>query len=240
MSRTLTEAARGTCGARSATVAVLVPAAGMGTRMGGVRKPFLDLMGRPVVEWALSPFLARGDVVEVVVALGAGAKTDALARLDARVRTVRGGNSRFESVAIALESLESSAALVAVHDGARPFPPADAIEGCIRLAATGVGAVAGVPAIDTIKRVGARDAIEATPPRRALWYAQTPQIFPRSMFARAVAHCRAAGSSPTDDASAVERLGAEVRMVPASATNLKITRPEDVPIAEALAAGGLV
>ena len=127
-----------------------------------------------------------------------------------------------------------------MHDGARPFPPPETIDACIRLAAAGFGAVAGIPAVDTIKRVGAGRVIEATPPRTTLWHAQTPQVFPRDVFERAVARARADGSPPSDDASMVERLGAEVRMVESSATNLKITRPEDIATAETLVARGLV
>ncbi len=224
----------------TATVALLVPAAGAGARMGGVSKPFLELAGRAVLEWALSPFLARTDVVEVVVALGAETAALDPGRLDPRVRTTRGGTSRFGSVANALDRLEANASLIAVHDGARPFPPPEAIDGCIRLAAAGIGAVAGIPAVDTVKRVGDREVIEGTPPRKELWYAQTPQIFPRDLFERAIAHARTGGPAPTDDASMVERLGAEVRMVEAAATNLKITRPEDVVTAETLIARGFV
>lgn len=214
-----------------AKVAVLIPAAGLGTRMGGVRKPLIELRGRSVLEWAATPFLAREDVVEVVVAMEADRLGGRLRR-DDRVRTTHGGRNRFESVANAFECLRSDAALVAVHDGARPFPPASAIDACIRLAATGIGAVAGIPAVDTVKRTTEDGAIVETPARHTLWYAQTPQVFPRDIFQRAVARCRAGGPPPTDDASMTEGLGIEIRMVEASATNLKITRPEDVEIAE--------
>ena len=212
--------------------------------MGGVSKPFLELGGRSVLEWGLAPFLVRADVVEVVVALGSGTDARDTGRPDPRVRTTQGGTNRFGSVANALDRLETHASLIAVHDGARPFPPPEAIDACIRLAAAGVGAVAGVPAVDTVKRVGDRRVIEGTPARRSLWHAQTPQVFPRDLFERAVAHARAhtraGGAPPTDDAAMVERLGAEVRMVEASATNLKITRPEDMVTAETLIARGLV
>ncbi len=208
--------------------------------MGGVRKPFLQLGRRTVLEWALAPFLDRSDVVEVVVALESGTSPLDVARLDPRVRTTRGGSSRFESVANAWECLRSNASLIAVHDGARPFPPQDAIDACIALATEGVGAVAGIPAIDTVKCVGDNGSIEATPPRRSTWYAQTPQVFPRAVFARAVAYCRAGALSPTDDASMVEQLGVDVRVVMASATNLKITRPEDIATAETLISQGFV
>ena len=221
-------------------LAVLVPAAGAGVRMGGVRKPLIEVGGRSVLQWALAPFLARDDVVEVVIALMGGVDPETVAGGDARVRVVGGGDSRFGSVAGALDRVTSRANLIAVHDGARPFPPPGAIDACIRLAAAGYGAVAGVPAVDTVKRADETGRIVETPPREALWYAQTPQVFPRELFTRAVAHCRATGISPTDDASMVEALGAEVRMVPASERNLKITRPPDVVTAEAYLAQGLV
>ena len=230
--------------ADSPRVAVLVPAAGTGRRMGGVRKPFLEVAGRSVLEWALSGFLDRDDVVEVVVAVGGGGGErgggGGMAGRDPRIRVVEGGDSRFASVAGALDRVESPATVIAVHDAARPFPSAEVIDACIRLAASGCGAVAGVRATDTVKRTGAGGRIVSTPPRDALWYAQTPQAFPRELFARAVAHCRAAGVAPTDDAAAVEQLGGEVRMVPSSPTNLKITRPEDLAVAEAYLARKLV
>ncbi len=221
-------------------VAVLVPAAGVGERMGGVRKAFVEVAGRSVLDRALAGFLERDDVVEVVVAVGDGGDSAVVADRDPRIRVVEGGDSRFGSVANAFDRVESPATVIAVHDAARPFPSSEVIDSCIRLAASGCGAVAGIRAVDTVKRTGARGSIVETPPRDALWYAQTPQVFPRKLFARAVAHCRAAGIAPTDDAAMVEQLGEEVRMVPSSATNLKITRPEDLVVAEAYLAQGLV
>ncbi len=223
----------------SPTFALLVPAAGAGTRMGGVRKPFIELRGRSVLDWALAPFLERPDLVEVVVALGAPPDRRLPALQDARVRIASGGSNRFESVANAFDHLESGAGLIAVHDAARPFPPRAAIDACLRVADSGVGAVAGVPAVDTVKRTGARGVIVETPSRETLWCAQTPQIFPRDLFARAIGFCRTMGGPPTDDASMVEQLGAEVRMVEASNTNLKITSREDLAVAEMLVAKGL-
>ena len=235
------ERGRATSASRAGpSVALLVPGAGVGVRMGGARKPFLMLAGRSVLEWALAPFLARSDVVEVVVALGAPPEPDDPAFVDPRVRATAGGTTRFESVASAFDELATEAELIAVHDAARPFPPVRAIDACVRLAGEGVGAVAGIPAVDTVKRTSARGVVVETPARDALWYAQTPQVFPRGLFARAVAHCRAGGPPPTDDASMVERVGAEVRMVRASASNLKITRPVDLAAAEAMVAGGIV
>jgi len=207
--------------------------------MGGVRKPFLELRGRSVLDWALAPFLERPDLVEVVVALGAPPDRELPALRDGRVRVTSGGSNRFESVANAFGRLESGAGLIAVHDAARPFPPRAAIDDCLRVAGAGVGAVAGIPAVDTVKRTGAGGVILETPSRETLWCAQTPQVFPRDIFARAIELCRTEGGPPTDDASMVERLGVEVRMVSASTTNLKITSREDLAVAEALVAEGL-
>ena len=222
-------------------VLVLVPAAGSGERMGGVRKPWIEVAGRSVLDWALAPFLARDDVVEVVVATADGSLSEIAALRDRRVRGVRGGSTRFESVARAFDAARSDAKLVAVHDGARPFPPAEAVDACIRTAAAGVVAVAGVPAVDTIKRTDDSERIVETPPRDRLWYAQTPQLFPRAVFERGLARCRARGGSPTDDAAMAEALGGvEVRMVRASRRNLKVTSAHDLIIANAYVAKGFV
>lgn len=220
-------------------VLVLVPAAGAGVRMGGVRKPWLRLGDRSVLDWALAPFLAREDVVEAVVSVATGvAEADGG---DARVRFVEGGGTRFASVGAAFDASVSEAEIVAVHDGARPFPPPDAIEACIRTATEGAVGVAGIPAVDTVKRVDEQGHVRETPNRSALWYAQTPQVFPRRVFALALARCRAAGMAPTDDAAMAESAGlGEVRMVSASPRNLKITRREDLAAAEAYVRCGLV
>ena len=226
-------------GSSGHTVAVVVPAAGAGARMGHRPKPHLELEGRSLLSWALGPFLVRGDVVEVVVAVGPDAPPLGDVT-DPRVRTTAGGSSRFESVARGLEALRSDASIVAVHDAARPFPPAEAIDRCIRLASEGLGAVAGVPATDTVKRASEEGLVEGTPDRSRLWYAQTPQVFPRAMLTDAVERCRADGFVPTDDAGAVEFAGGPVRMVNASPSNLKVTYPADLVVARALVAEGLV
>lgn len=226
------------------SVLLLVPAAGSGERMGGVRKPWIELAGRPVLEWALVPFLARDDVVEVVVATADGALPEGASSGDRRVRGVRGGASRFESVARAFEAARREADVVAVHDGARPFPSCGVVDACIDAAAAGAVAVAGIPAVDTIKRTDDQGRVVETPPRERLWYAQTPQVFPREVFAQALARRRAQpGAPPTDDAAMAEALGdvdVEVRMVRASPCNLKVTSPNDVLVANLYIEKGLV
>lgn len=215
-------------------VGVAVPAAGSGQRMGGVRKPFLELRGEPVLVHALRPFLSDPRVVAVAVALpeaDAASPPAWLTGLDARVRVVTGGATRAESVRNALEALPTDLDVVAVHDAARPLVTAEAVRRCIDVAAAGEGAVAGCAAVDTMKEVDGEGRVASTPPRWRLWHAHTPQVFPADVLRRAYAGPLGAA---TDDASLVEPLGLPVRMVDAGALNLKVTRAEDVLLAEAV------
>lgn len=217
-------------------VGVAVPAAGSGRRLGGRKKPFLDLLGEPVLVHALRPFLADERVVRVVVALAPDDATDPpawLSALDARVVVVVGGASRGESVVRAIEALGDDVTTIAVHDAARPLVSEAVVRSCIDVAAGGVGAVAGCPAVDTIKSVDAEGRIENTPDRATLWHAHTPQVFPADMLREAYRHD---DGGVTDDAALVERLGATIRMVDDGNENLKVTRPGDVTVAEAMLA----
>lgn len=211
-----------------------MPAAGSGRRMGGARKPFLELDGEPVLVHALRPFLAHPDVVAVVVALAppdAAEPPGWLTGLDDRIQVVAGGDTRAESVARALEVLPADLDVIAVHDAARPVVTEATVAACVEVAASGVGAVAGCPAVDTMKEVDGDGRIVGTPDRSRLWRAHTPQVFPAPVLRRAYAGVL---GDATDDASLVERAGGVVRMVDGGAWNLKVTRPEDVPVAEAL------
>ncbi len=224
---------------RATRVGVAVPAAGSGRRMGGARKPFLELAGEPVLVHALRPFLADARVVAIAVALApddAASPPAWLRALDARIRVVAGGSSRAESVRNALAALPDDVDVVAVHDAARPLV-SDAVVGrCIDLAAAGEGAVAGCPAVDTMKEVDGEGLIVATPVRARLWHAHTPQVFPAEIARRAYAADAGALASATDDSALAEAVGAVVRMVDAGPGNLKVTTPEDLPIAETILA----
>lgn len=201
--------------------------------MGGVRKAFLELAGEPLLVHALRPFLSEPRVVEVVIALAPGDAADPpdwLLGLDPRVRVVAGGPTRAESVRNALAAL-AHVDVIAVHDAARPLVSAEVVRRCIDVACAGEGAVAGSPAVDTLKEVGTDGRVTATPDRTRFWHAHTPQVFPADVLRRAYAGDLA---GVTDDASVVERLGAPVRMVEGGTANLKVTRPEDVPVAEAI------
>jgi 2-C-methyl-D-erythritol 4-phosphate cytidylyltransferase len=219
--------------ARPTRVGVAVPAAGSGQRMGGARKPFLHLAGEPVLVHGLRPFLQDARVRVVVVALASADAADPpewLSGLDERVGIVAGGESRTESVRKALAALPEDLDVIAIHDAARPLVTARTVAACIDLAASGTGAVAGCPAVDTMKRVDAAGLVVDTPERAALWHAHTPQVFPAAVVRAAYA----SGAAGTDDAALVEASGAPVRMVDDGGSNIKVTRASDIAIAEAI------
>jgi len=214
-------------------VGVAVPAAGVGSRMGGVRKPFVELAGEPVLAHALRALLAEPRVTELVVAVGPDDAADPpewLVAADPRVVVVEGGATRAESVRRALAGI-GAVEVIVVHDAARPFVDLDVLSRCIDVAVAGEGAVAGSPAVDTMKTVGPDRLVRATPDRSTLWHAHTPQAFPAAVLRHAYEGDLAGA---TDDASLVERVGVPVRMVDGGPWNLKVTRPVDLRIAQAL------
>jgi 2-C-methyl-D-erythritol 4-phosphate cytidylyltransferase len=217
-------------------VAVIIPAGGAGSRMGGVRKPLLELCGEPLLARALRPFLERGDVHCIVVALPRELHESPPAWLaaDPRVRTVEGGAERSDSVRNALAAVPADAEIILVHDAARPLVTAAIIERCVAAAAEGRSAVAAVPVVDTIKEVDDGGRVVGTPDRRRLWAAQTPQAFPAGVLRNAHRRAAADGVGATDDAALVDRYGGTVIVVAGAPENIKITTPADVALAETL------
>jgi len=195
---------------------------------------------------SLRPFVAHPDVAHVALVLPA---SDAarppqwLAELlGGALGVVAGGSERQASVAAGLASLPEACGVVLVHDAARPFASAAVIGAVIECARAGAAGIAAVPVSDTLKLTGADGhTVERTVPREGLWRAQTPQGFPRAMLAAAHAasasHADGSGAA-TDDAALVERNGGSVTIVPDSATNFKITTPDDLALAEAWARAG--
>ncbi len=209
--------------------------------MGGLRKPFVELDGEPILLRALRPFLGHPQVVAVVVALGEEDLRDPPAWLvgaDPRVCLVPGGKTRGDSVRAALEALPTSVDVVAVHDAARPLVTRAIIDRCLGEVGPGRGAVAGWPAVDTLKEVDTEGRIVGTPARDRIWHAQTPQLFPAGMIREAYGEAARWGMVDTDDAALVERIGGEVVMVPGSPSNIKITLPGDLALAEVLLRSG--
>jgi len=222
-------------------VGVVVVAAGAGVRAGpGEPKQFRPILGVPMLLRALRPFTSHPDVAHVVVALPPAyveRPPEWLGKLlGERLSLVAGGAQRADSVRAGLAALPASAAVILVHDAARPFVGRNTIDVVIARARAGVGAVAAVPLSDTVKEVGAEHRIGKTVSRDHLWRAQTPQGFPRSMLEKAYGR-RTSGKSPppTDDAEACERAGFPVEVVTDSPHNVKITTTDDFRIAEALA-----
>ena len=215
-------------------VGVALPAAGQGRRMGGARKPFLLLAGEPLLTHALRPLLSDPRVVAVAVAVSADDVEEArswVEPMDDRLVVVAGGATRSDSVAAAVAALPEALDVILVHDAARPLLTAPTVRRCIEAAAGGVGAVAGWPATDTLKEVDEAGRIVRTPERDRVWHAQTPQAFPAGVLREALLDPDARASA-TDDASLVEGSGLPVVMVEGAPDNLKVTRPEDLPVAE--------
>jgi 2-C-methyl-D-erythritol 4-phosphate cytidylyltransferase len=214
-------------------------AAGRGERLGGTPKQYRPIAGVPMVLRALRPFAAHPEVLHTVIALppeDVATPPPFLTDLAGSTLTlVAGGAERSDSVAAGLRSLPEACTVVLVHDAARPFPDPEVIGAVIREARSGRGAVAAVPVTDTVKEIAPDDSrrVIRTVSRDRLWRAQTPQGFPRSLLA--AAH-RLPAEGATDDAALVERLGAEVRIVPDSPRNLKVTTAEDLEWAELWAA----
>lgn len=226
---------------------MLLLAAGRGTRFGGpVAKPWLELGGRPLLLtaaerlWRVADPTA-GDHVVVVTHPDdephLGPLRPALAALG-DFRYCAGGATRQESMTRGLAAADGDADLVLVHDAARALLPVAATRACIDAAARTGAALLAVPAADTQKRVRG-GLVTATVPRDELWLAQTPQVIRRDLLVRALGCAAATGFAGTDDVSLVEHLGEPVAVVQGSPTNLKITRPEDLPLAAAILAAGL-
>jgi 2-C-methyl-D-erythritol 4-phosphate cytidylyltransferase len=156
--------------------------------------------------------------------------------LSDKVHVVAGGDSRQESVALALAAVEcSDEDLILVHDAVRPLIEPEVIERTIEAAGRCGAAIVGLPAVDTIKQVERTSdgaLITATIPREYIVQAQTPQGFRAGLLRRAYAEAEADGFTGTDEASLAERAGARVMVVPGSPTNIKITQPGDLELAE--------
>jgi 2-C-methyl-D-erythritol 4-phosphate cytidylyltransferase len=205
--------------------------------MGGRKKVFLELGGEPILRRSLEPFLGLPEVEAVAVALPAeevGSPPEWLPGLDPRIRIVPGGATRLHSVLQALEALPPELELVLVHDAARPLVTPEIIRRCLEGVGPGVGAVAGWPVVDTLKRVDRERFVVETPDRSDLWRAQTPQAFPMSELLEAYRQAAARGMEATDDAGVFTAFGGRVRMVEGSPWNLKVTHPGDLPVAERL------
>ncbi|HSY65811.1 MAG TPA: 2-C-methyl-D-erythritol 4-phosphate cytidylyltransferase [Terriglobales bacterium] len=235
-------------------VIVIIPAAGMGTRMTSApvlkgKKPvatkqFTELGGVPILIRTLRQFASSPEVAEIYVALRgneiagfrARLEKDANDILQKSIHLVEGGDHRQHSVANAMSSVSAADDdVVLVHDAVRPFITEEIIHEVIRAAQKYGAAIAGLPAVDTVKQVE-RTAdgalVTATLPRERVVLAQTPQGFRYDVLKKAFDEAAADGFTGTDEASLVERSGHAVAVVMGSPRNIKITAPGDLELAE--------
>ena len=222
-------------------VAAVVPAAGVGQRLGaGAPKALHLLGGEPMLVHSVRT-LAAGPVDLVVVATPPGLGAEVLALLadvhpDAELAVVDGGPTRSDSVRRALGTLPASVRVVLVHDAARPLVPAALVAAVVAAVEGGADAVVpGLPVTDTVKQVDGAGVVVATVDRSALRAVQTPQGFRREVLD--TAYAGEESGSATDDAGHVERAGGVVVVVPGAEEAFKVTRPLDLVLAEAVLAG---
>lgn len=224
-------------------IAAIVPAAGLGTRMGAeTPKQFLELDGVPLVVFTLRRLAACAAISDFFIATRAEdivSLQDKVAKcgLGRPARVVHGGDTRQQSVANALAQVDPASEIVLVHDAVRPFVTLEQIERVIAEARARGAAILGIPAIDTIKEVKRGSLpqdvalITATIPRERIVQSQTPHAFSYALLRDAFRKAQQDGATASDEAALVERFGHEVFVVLGSERNLKITRPSDMELA---------
>lgn len=217
---------------------MLVAAAGGSTRM-GCPKQTISLCGEPVLLHTLRALESAAAVDGIVLiarpedrmGFAALAQENGIRKL---LAVVEGGTSRQQSVERGLAALPPETTLVGIHDGARPLVSAALVDAVVAAAQETGAAAAAIPVRDTLKRADRDRIILATVERESLWRVQTPQVFDRVTYGRALAAATAAGRDYTDDCQLMEAMGQPVRLVPGEEANLKLTAPADVPLAQAI------
>ncbi len=217
---------------------LLIPAAGMGRRMGADRnKLLLTLLGKPLLAWTLQAAEAASQISWIGI-MGQPLDLSSFQAIIAEfgfskpIKLIQGGATRQESVYNGLEALPQSAERVLIHDGARCLATPNLFDRCAEKLDNCQGLIAAVPVKDTIKIVNDKNIIKNTPPRSNLWAAQTPQGFEVELLK----YCHKQGKEleweVTDDAALFEKCHLTVRVVPGEETNIKITTPVDLEIAQ--------
>lgn len=218
------------------SVGVVIPAAGQGKRMGGeVSKQFLLLDNQPIFIHTLRQFELHPSIDEVILVMKHDeiSETASLLKqygINKVKKIVPGGRERQESVYFGLKHCQCDTILI--HDAVRPFISSKAIDRLLKEMSVSKAAIVAVPVKDTIKQVNEQLEVVATPDRSLLYSVQTPQAFDRELIMEA--HQQAASDEcwATDDSMLVERLGVPVKVVEGEYTNIKITTPEDLVLAE--------
>lgn len=222
-------------------VSAVIVAAGKGVRMNlSVRKQYLALADRPIIGHTLGVFAECRLINRIFLVVPESdfefchKEVIAPLELQKNVKLVPGGRVRQESVYNGLAAIDAKEGMVVIHDGVRPFVRQDQLAACINEAGGCGACILGIPVSDTLKRVNAAGFIDDTLDRNSVWLAQTPQAFRYTLIREAHEKARQAGFAGTDDASLVEHLGRDVKVISGSSRNLKITTPEDLVLAKAI------
>ena len=220
--------------ALSRQIIAIVPAAGVGSRMQADKpKQYLELHGKTILEHTLNALLSYPRIKRIILAV---AKDDPYIEgleiiRHSKITLVEGGETRADSVLNGLRQISEANAWVLVHDAARPCLAHSDLDNLLQIQDEH-GAILAIPATDTIKRATAQDQILRTEDRSQLWLAQTPQFFQADLLRNALQNAFAQGLSVTDEASAMELAGFQPHLVAGRSDNLKVTRPEDLALAE--------
>lgn len=219
------------------SVCAVVPAGGLGTRMGGtVPKQFQSLNGKPILYYTLKTLQESGDISEIILVVPEKeyevACTDWLGKPETVKKVVIGGEKRQDSVYNGFCEVSSDTEIVLVHDGVRPFLSQKMIVESIDAARKYGAAITAIPVNDTIKRVNSSGLVSQTIDREGLWRVQTPQAFRYPLLQAAFNKAKSESFYGTDEGTLVERLGEPVKIVEGSERNIKITRPEDLELGE--------
>lgn len=223
------------------TASAIIVAAGKGVRMKDpVRKQYLDLGGRPILAHSLMAF-DDCDEIESIFLVVPKEDVDycqknilSFIKFKSKVKIIFGGARRQDSVYNGLQALDKKTSTVVIHDGVRPFIQPEDIAACILGAKDSGACILGIPVSDTLKRVGKSGIIKKTLARDDVWLAQTPQAFQYDLIIKAHEKARQDGYGSTDDASLLDRLGINVKMIIGGRSNIKITTREDLAVARAM------
>ncbi|MBP2002608.1 2-C-methyl-D-erythritol 4-phosphate cytidylyltransferase [Paenibacillus shirakamiensis] len=216
--------------------AVIVVAAGRGTRMGTREsKQYLQLDGKPIIVHTLEVFNRLPFIREIILVTGAQDRSRCQEwvrdyNLDKVNQVIEGGKERQDSVLQGLRA--TTLPWILIHDGVRPFVTETHIQACLDAAQESGASVLAVPVKDTVKQVGNQGYVTATPDRRSLWAIQTPQAFRHEDLLRAHEQAEKDGFMGTDDSMLIERIGIKVKVVEGSYGNIKLTTPEDLDYAQ--------
>ncbi len=222
-------------------VSAIIVAGGKGIRMNSsTRKQYLAVAGMPILARTLSVFDSCPFVDRIILAVPHDdldyCRDNVVSLLDLQKRPdiVSGGATRRDSVYNGLLAVDDKDGTVVIHDGVRPFVETGQIEACVKEAGLHGSCILGIQAFDTVKQVKGSNEIVKTLDREGIWLAQTPQAFQYHIILEAHETARRMGYGGTDDSYLVEKLGEKVMIIPGSRTNIKITTPEDLEMADAL------